>query len=482
MRCTSRPRLALLLLVLAGFACLIPAHADIPDAANPDSRRIYIGHGQTLVVSPARQLTYGAHVTQFLYQPRSLEAACAGTQTSPDSETITSFVRLIGLKRGETTTLLSATVPNTPDALPDLYELVGWSGDGRYLIVAHAAAVRNADGTPADDPVQTWESIDVGVSPVKVRRIALTLPGETGGRGIGVIPPTPSAPLFAETWVSDAAHKTRKTFVLIYNPATDTLRRVPLPEAEVAEGWLDETHLLLGSSAGVHFSCDIATGKQTPTTLRPAVPAPPPNALPGIVLSLPEPRLAVPAPGTKHNAVAYALWLYVVAGTLAPTALNLAVNLEGDDLHPALAPNQSAALWQEHGDLYRVAFSLDRATISERYKGGDQLSCEEEREIAKSNVREIALGILQYAQDYDEHFPAPVDFQSAIRPYLKDDTLLSVGSSKFVYAPPADLSMASMDNVSELVIGTLSLPCATITLYADGHVQSHPATGKTPAP
>ncbi|MCW3059901.1 MAG: hypothetical protein JWQ02_1722, partial [Capsulimonas sp.] len=118
------------------------------------------------------------------------------------------------------------------------------------------------------------------------------------------------------------------------------------------------------------------------------------------------------------------------------------------------------------------------ADTREKLTAGEPLSCEEERDIATTNLKQIALGILQYAQDNDEKYPAQADYHDAIYPYLKDESLFTMGKGKFVYHAPVNLSLASLENPSTLMIGEMLLPCARIVLYADGHVKSMGPTVK----
>ena len=66
-------------------------------------------------------------------------------------------------------------------------------------------------------------------------------------------------------------------------------------------------------------------------------------------------------------------------------------------------------------------------------------------------------------------------------PYVKDESVFNSAGHAAVYRAPADLSLAGIAEPATTVLGYIELPCATVTLYADGHVRSIPKgnTGST---
>jgi len=109
----------------------------------------------------------------------------------------------------------------------------------------------------------------------------------------------------------------------------------------------------------------------------------------------------------------------------------------------------------------------------EKLTAGGPRDCAEERQLAMNSLKQIGLGIIQYAQDNNEHFPEANSLRDSVMPYLaEDDSLFQIGNSRFVYHAPADLNLAHLDNPATTVLGTMNLPCARVVLYADGHVRT----------
>ena len=482
-------------LVCALLCVAFTARADAPP--EPDAARVYVGRGQILTVSVPRQLSLNAHVSQVLVQPGSLEAAYTGAIDNGD--TVTTFVRLVGFQHGETQTLFTYTGPLNFMDLPDDYQLVGWSEGGRYLIVGHRDIVTGADSSP-DDLGYVWDSVDVGVLPPKVRRVSLPADTPDGGSIIGGMLPSPSGKLFAVQYrdviqadplSANPANKYAHpgvSYAFFYDPYKDSVRRLPLPAGSLVRGWTDDAHLLVlthPSTTRQYVSFDIVTGKVTPFrpappllgaggAFAPARPSPVSRRFPEVSLWLLERSVLLPAPGDRTTADARALWLSIKGARPKLVPVCLGVALGTDSLNALLVPDGSAALWVANGDLYVSTFHLDAATVREKYDAGDALSCDEERGIAEDNAKQIGLGLLQYSQDYDEQFPPAANFHDGVYPYIKNESIFHEGTHPFTYAAPANLHLSAMDAPADTVLGTIHLPCATVTLHADGHVTSEP--------
>jgi hypothetical protein len=124
----------------------------------------YMGGGKMLEATASRQLSLNAHVEKFLYQPGGLEIAYQGSQKNGDE--VIHFIRLVGVKQGTTTTLIS-----TP------YKLAGWSGDGRYLLLSLEQNVGATNGEDTGGGVRTdFVCVDVGVAPPHLTTLPLPAP------------------------------------------------------------------------------------------------------------------------------------------------------------------------------------------------------------------------------------------------------------------------------------------------------------------
>ena len=100
--------------------------------------------------------------------------------------------------------------------------------------------------------------------------------------------------------------------------------------------------------------------------------------------------------------------------------------------------------------------------------------------VSLSNLKQLGLGIMQYAQDHDQTFPPLEDaaaMKKAIMPYVKSESLFVHPNSKEAYQPNASLSGKKMTSLAEpatRVLGFEASPDANgrrAVLYADGHVK-----------
>ena len=130
------------------------------------------------------------------------------------------------------------------------------------------------------------------------------------------------------------------------------------------------------------------------------------------------------------------------------------------------------------------------------------------RPVCQSNLKQIGLGFLQYAQDYDEKLPSTAaPWADVLQPYLKDwrvfqcpDTETSNGRTAYFYnGRLASVSQSTIGNAASLLMAgdglpdqapntaLWQLPAAWVTdagspahrhldaanyLFADGHIKS----------
>ena len=88
-----------------------------------------------------------------------------------------------------------------------------------------------------------------------------------------------------------------------------------------------------------------------------------------------------------------------------------------------------------------------------------------ERSVAMSNAKQAALGLIMYAGDTDDTFPASGDYDK-IEPYLKNSTIMN--SFTYTYAGG---KMTDIAEPASTEIGYVSGPGGRAVAYADGHVR-----------
>lgn len=511
------PTLPLALLALLA----LPTVAQAPAPADDPLPGIYVGKSQILDAAPPRQLSLNAHVKEWQYQPGGLAIAYVGSQF--EDGTLKQFIKLAGVKRGQTTTLYStslnvdaamaklmqqarqeaaaqgrspqqiaddeararADLAQHPEmrewqarAMAEKLSLEGWSADGRYLLAQADATVRLEMTTPQDE--NPLICIDVAADPPRVRRIALPDAG-TNARPMGTTTfwsPGHTRVAFERLLMSDKLDHQRQ--FSLYDPPSDKTYPVNVGDGLHVNGWLDENHLLLiRQTAGKRtwISHDVTTGKEVeiprPNKLNVGDETPEPN---GLTLET-EPHKIVKADKTSL-VESFALWVRRTSGPKALSAIPVGLTPGSEEPQAAWSPKKNQVAFIAHGDLFVTDLLTRPATVEEKYAAGEKLPCPEERNLAMSNLKQIGLGIMMYTQDYDENFPmADGRVNEAVGPYIKNPRIYGFGPNKFVYKAPAKLGLAAMDAPAETVLGTYDTRCAFIKLYADGHVKAFPKPG-----
>lgn len=111
-------------------------------------------------------------------------------------------------------------------------------------------------------------------------------------------------------------------------------------------------------------------------------------------------------------------------------------------------------------------------------------SAEELQQNCQSNLKQYALGILMYVQDYDEHYPPmklPGQVQNRLFPYVKNRAVFTCPVTKTAYLPNPALNYLTMGKVASPAtmvmfrddkphVSTSGRPAWNVA-YADGHVK-----------
>ncbi len=87
-----------------------------------------------------------------------------------------------------------------------------------------------------------------------------------------------------------------------------------------------------------------------------------------------------------------------------------------------------------------------------------------QQESCSSNLKQIALGMLMYAQDYDERFPPPSKWHSGTNPYVRNEGVFQcLSDSKFVQS-----SYAMNRNLGSLAMLDITRPAETVMNFESG--------------
>ncbi|MGB9877475.1 MAG: eIF2A-related protein [bacterium] len=137
---------------------------------------------------------------------------------------------------------------------------------------------------------------------------------------------------------------------------------------------------------------------------------------------------------------------------------------DGDSL-PSLSPDEKLLAFTKEGKLCLLNI--------EKLKHASPLIEEGEKEISEkvNQLRQISLALLMYCQDYDENFPPIDNLSQALRPYVKNEQILSILSDPhFHYYSLPSLPEIAFPSQTLLARWEIS-PGLFLDLYADGVVK-----------
>lgn len=158
-----------------------------------------------------------------------------------------------------------------------------------------------------------------------------------------------------------------------------------------------------------------------------------------------------------RDATTNALWLEPVVPGAEKKYARALVTAEAD-WNTVLLADLSAVIYTHDAALYASPIvSLDRVAFEKL-----------QRELAMSHAKQVGLGLMMYAQDYDENFPHdPSSVKDAILPYLKNREILA----DFVYTYTGPTNLNKIDTPSTTPLGYIPVPGGRMVVYADGHVK-----------
>ncbi|HEY3780160.1 MAG TPA: hypothetical protein VGL56_03680 [Fimbriimonadaceae bacterium] len=127
----------------------------------------------------------------------------------------------------------------------------------------------------------------------------------------------------------------------------------------------------------------------------------------------------------------------------------------------ALSPARNAVSYSSQGCLFvRKIIKLDAAMAKAM---ADELA----KELALSQAKQVALGMLMYANDYNDNFPNSFGWASALGPYLKSDDL----ASGFTYSYSGSTNVTSIAEPASTILGYVQTATGRAVAYTDGHVR-----------
>ncbi|BDI28690.1 hypothetical protein CCAX7_007410 [Capsulimonas corticalis] len=476
---------------VAALLCISPppVRAAAPGSLG-DGHGIYLGESKILDVESTRQLTLRENVLEYQFSPSGEKIAYV---TSVDDHGDRYFaIKIVDTWRQdpEIKTLVKMPIAKDakdPEDFPFL-RMVGWAGDDRYLLFKR---------------IELLLDHNMALTSVHLESRDLTMAD-------GASDPTPVESIDTEqsqgsleyAWASahdqllvdrvifhwDGKPSRRERSYYLYDPLTAKLRPLTVDPADVILGWVDGAHLLMvrtvKGAKPAYRQYDLATGTASDASqpewwdkfpdlhldeLHDLQPASDPKD-PSLVLAVVDHRL--PAAQELDQAPASTVWIQRDSAIKRFSVLPLGVTPGYYKPQAQWSPTGKAVAFIAHGDLFLTTLVKRPANAWEKLAVGETLNCDEEKQIATSNVKQIGLGIIQYSQDHDENYPSVTGFHDKIYPYIKSESVFSVGGHAFIYHAPANLSLASLDAPAELVIGEMDMPCARIVLYADGHVKA----------
>ncbi len=473
--------LALLCLLLPTLARPVSADTPPPTRLRPDI--LYTHRGEFVQVKPMRPLTLNAHVTEFVYDPLGIEIAYSGSSIEGDRTTY--FVKTVDTRTGHELSQMTLAAP-TEDRTTAL-SLIGWSVSGKYLLLKKFAPDPNQPGTAVTEFLR-W---DISVSPPTTRVIQpqAALPPEQQSAdltGSADCYPSPDGRWLAfrqeaHTLRPDGTVRRNYNAYLLYDPERDTFKPLSVPPKASVDSWSDASHLKFWEGTD-RKQLDVITGQ---ISLQSVETKPNPPAVskqyPDLSLDTQNPTQS-DAKGSDSYLSSYLIWirrtpfgktpLGVAAAGLMPRPHEMEYT-GGGDPQAIWSPTGKQVAFAANGDVYVTDLAeASGAMPHEKLAIGVKLSCEDERDLAVSNLKQIGLALIQYSQDYDEHYPPTAGIEDAIYPYLKTRDVFSVGSARWVYHGAANVSMASIDEPAQTIQATMDLPCSHVVLFFDGHVKA----------
>ncbi|MEO7716858.1 MAG: hypothetical protein ABIY70_11680 [Capsulimonas sp.] len=478
--------------VLSLSALPLSAYPALSLSAAPGSfgrdHGVYVGEGKILDLESTRQLTLREGVWTLQFSPSGEKIAFVTSLEDHGEKFLAIKIVDTWRHEPEIQTLVKQPWQTGAGESQKTFELeiLGWAGDDRYVLF-HRLTYSAQSGQQISSSI---ERVDLSSGSREPQPI-LTDPNESEPGEVSwdyAWSPSHDRLLIGKKLSpSNDGGSSHYVRYFLCDPAAAQARTLKVDPVDTVLGWMDDARLTIARGMNTETpafqSYDLATGVASAST-RPSwmgmmsdpelsashhwAPKKTDPKDPALQLDIVTHHLA--SSRGDDTAEASMIWIRRTTAGKKFSAFPVGVVPGNDFPEASWSPTGKAVAFVAHGDIFLANLAKRSATALEKQSVGEKMSCEEEKHLAASNLKQIALGILQYAQDNDEHFPAAANLEKTIYPYLKTISLFTLDGSRFVYHAPADLAMASMDEPAQTVLGEMELPCAHIVLYADGHV------------
>ncbi len=468
-----------------------PAPNPPPRASSLRSDILYTHRGEFVQVKPMRPLTLNAHVEQFAYDPLGIEIAVVGSE--PQGEDTVHFVKTLDARTGHEIRRFAFTEPS--ESQDTALMLRGWSTSGKFLMLQRFSPDPNEPQTSVSGFLR-W---DLSISPPMTKTIDLqaALPPEQQSAdlaGSANCYPSPTGRWLVFTQSIHTQKDNGKpgpdqNVYLLYDPERDTFQTLNLPPKTVFDAWVDNSHLKIWQE-GERKQFDVVTGQVSSRPADTTLDLPAASThYPDLSLDT-EQRPLIDLRDSGGQVPSCIIWIRRTAFGKTPLGAAAAGlmpsrreenNIENNDdlMNPFKNPQ---AIWSPTGkqvafiandDIYVTdLISVPGGVLKEKLAVGLSLTCAEEKALGESNLKQIGLALVQYAQDDDETYPTADAIQDKLYPFLHTNDVFQIGSHRFVYEEPTELNLTKMEAPAEIENGYMDLPCARLVLFADGHVKS----------
>ena len=466
---------------------VLPAFAGAPGGLGA-GHGIYLGDSQILDAEPMHQLTVRENVREYQFSPSGEKIAYVVSVEDHGERYFAVKVVDTWRSEPEAKTLTRQANPLTAEEWETpLLSLLGWAGDDRYLLLSRTVVTVTDEG-PTYSP--QMEILDLSAKSPEPLLIPMEAP-EKKGAIVGLSyawAPARDRLLIGKNILDFSEKSTRdENSYFLFDPLTGKLQPLAINAPDTVLGWLDDSHLLLRSKVGkkqTYRQYDPASGLIADSARpdwwgqRPELelfsqhsPSGETNPKdPSLALDLG--RHGLPDSRKDDETSATTIWVLHDPPGKKLSALPVGVTPGYDLPQEQWSPTGKAVAFIAHGDVFLTRLIKRLASSREKLTAGEPLTCEEEKQIAMSNLKQIGLGIMQYVQDNDEKYPSASKFPGDVIPYFQDTSLLSMGNRQFEYHAPVDPSLAHMDAPADVILGEITTSCARIVLYADGHVKA----------